>query len=196
MISGFRPWSGRGFPAAHCSCGLSGFFARGRAAAAALRRVRVGDRVWAGQAAATGGPQAAVSRFSQSCSWCQPAGRCSVMWPRPARREALRETTATQWPVIGPPGPQARRNTAGTPRPGGRAAGRTRLPRRPRAAAEAGPGGRPCRGSRPRRPASRCHPAAAPPPPRRAAPSGPAGSRSRSRAGPPGGHGRSWLAAL
>ena len=44
-----------------------------------------GDRVWAGQAAAAGGPQAASNRFIQSCSRCQPSGRCRVISPRPWR---------------------------------------------------------------------------------------------------------------
>ena len=33
------------------------------------------DRVWAGQAAAAGGPQAASNRFIHSCSRCQPPGQ-------------------------------------------------------------------------------------------------------------------------
>ena len=48
--------------------------------------------VWAGQAAAAGGPLAAASRFSHSCWRCQPSGRCKVRWPRPCR--AVRAATA------------------------------------------------------------------------------------------------------
>ena len=45
---------------------------------AALRRVRDGDRIRAGQAAAGGGPHAAAKRFIHSCSRCQSSGRCSL----------------------------------------------------------------------------------------------------------------------
>src|SRR6266542_1272255 len=82
---------GRGFPAAHVSCGLSsawlGIWVR-----------RVWDRwgrvtlVWDGQAAWTGGPQAASNRFIHSCSRCHSSGRCKVMWPWPWR--AVRAATS------------------------------------------------------------------------------------------------------
>ena len=48
--------------------------------------------VWAGQAAAAGGPQAASNRFIHSCSWCQPSGRCRVISPWPWR--AVRAATS------------------------------------------------------------------------------------------------------
>src|SRR2546421_6151147 len=50
------------------------------------------DRVWAGQAAAAGGPVAASNRFIHSVWRCQPSGRCTVMWPRPWR--AMRAATS------------------------------------------------------------------------------------------------------
>ncbi len=50
------------------------------------------DWLWAGQAArADGGPVAASNRFIQSCSRCQPSGRCKVISPRPWR--AIRAAT-------------------------------------------------------------------------------------------------------
>ena len=58
----------------------------------AVAAVGGADRVGAGQAAAAGGPQPAWSRFSHSCSRCQPSGRCKVRWPRPCR--AVRAATA------------------------------------------------------------------------------------------------------
>jgi len=64
-----------------------------------------GDRIWAGQAAAVGGPQAVVNRVIHSCSCASPrAGRCSVMCPRPCR--AVRATTSIRsWRMVAPVGP-------------------------------------------------------------------------------------------
>src|ERR1700675_606817 len=56
---------------------------------------RRGDRVWAGQAAAAGGPQAASNRLIHAVSRCQPSGRCTVIWPRPWRE--MRAATAISW---------------------------------------------------------------------------------------------------
>ena len=50
-----------------------------------------GDRIWAGQAARMGGPQAASNRLIHSVSRCQSWGRCRVIWPRPWR--AVRAAT-------------------------------------------------------------------------------------------------------
>src|SRR5437667_10897352 len=88
-------FSGRGFPAADLFCGLSGF-SLGVLACGRWGPGLRGDRVWAGQAAVAGGPQAASIRLIHLVSWCQPSGRCMVMWPRPWR--AIRATTAISWP--------------------------------------------------------------------------------------------------
>jgi hypothetical protein len=86
---------GRGFPVAFLSAAcpqvLAGMMA------GVLPGGRWGCRgavtgVWAGQAAAAGGPQAALSRFIHSCSRCQPSGRCRVRWPGP--RRAVRAATS------------------------------------------------------------------------------------------------------
>ena len=77
-------------------------------AIAGLRGAATG--FWAGQAAAAGGGlQAASNRFIQSCSRCQPSGRCMVRWPRPCRAvgkmiQAQQEgipfvITGTDWPT-------------------------------------------------------------------------------------------------
>ena len=55
----------------------SGFVVRGQGRVAGCG-CGGADRVGAGQAAAPGGPQAAASRFSHSCSRCQLSGRCRV----------------------------------------------------------------------------------------------------------------------
>src|SRR5262249_59936594 len=77
-----------------------------------------GDRVWAGQAAQAGGPVAASNRFIHSASWCQPSGRCSVMWPRPWR--ATRAATSIRSARGGAPRglaePRAARAPAGPQR--------------------------------------------------------------------------------
>ena len=83
--------SGRGFPAAHVSCGWScsqlGVWCWGRVACR-----RFADLVWAGQAARAGGPHPALKRLVHSCSRCQASGRCKVMWPRPCL--AMRAATS------------------------------------------------------------------------------------------------------
>ena len=88
----FRGEAGRGRPAARLFCGLSGVPGSGAGSGWPSRAVAGADRIGAGQAAAAGGPLAAASRFSHSCSRCQPSGRCRVRWPRPCR--AIRAATA------------------------------------------------------------------------------------------------------
>jgi peptide/nickel transport system substrate-binding protein len=84
---------GRGFPAAHRLCGLSGNSGSGSGPGWPSGAVEgCCGRVWAGQAAAAGGPQAASNKAIHCCSRCQLAGRCSVMWPRPCR--AVRAATS------------------------------------------------------------------------------------------------------
>ena len=82
-------FSGRGFPAADLFCGLSGFSLGGVLAGGRWGPGLRGDRVWAGQAAVAGGPHAASNRIIHLVSWCQPSGRCKVMWPRPWRAIGL-----------------------------------------------------------------------------------------------------------
>jgi hypothetical protein len=83
----------RGRAAADRFCGLSGDPEAVRAGACRWRMGLVaGELVWAGQATAAGGPQAASNRFSHCAWWCQPSGRCKVIWPRPWR--AVRAATS------------------------------------------------------------------------------------------------------
>jgi hypothetical protein len=72
----------RAFAAAQLLCGLSGFLSGDRDWWLA-GPLWCGDRVWAGQAAVAGGPQAASNRLAHSCWRYQPSGRWSVRWPRP-----------------------------------------------------------------------------------------------------------------
>jgi hypothetical protein len=84
---------GRGFSAAHRLCGLSGNSGSGSGPGWPSGAVEgCCGRVWAGQAAAAGGPQAASNKVIHCGSRCQPSGRCSVMWPRPCR--AVRAATS------------------------------------------------------------------------------------------------------
>ena len=80
---------GRDFPAAYLSAACpqyspgSWLAVRRGGRLGPLGRV---DWLWTGQAArADGGPVAASNRFIQSCSRCQPSGRCKVISPRPWR---------------------------------------------------------------------------------------------------------------
>ena len=84
--------AGGGVPPLASCAACPGFRARERGSGWPRGAVSGADRVGAGQAAASGGPQAASQRLRHSCSRCQPSGRWRTRWPRPCR--AVRAATA------------------------------------------------------------------------------------------------------